>query len=161
MKSYLVALLGLLLVISNGVATGAQSVKSATVQGEKTQQALREAEQKWLDAYYDLDVGALDASESDDFTMITPNAITAKQEQVSHLRELTSSSGRSTSPAKFELSNQKFQIYGNIAIVSDICSIYGGSITSPGRYWQTEVWRSDKGKWKIVHLHVSMVAHRM
>lgn len=67
-------------------------------------------------------------------------------------------------PPVFELNNQTIRVYGDVGIISDISTVTGSSdsrIISPGRYWQTEVWRKEGKVWKLVHVHISPVEHGM
>ena len=79
--------------------------------------------------------------------------------------QLSRAGGASASaPQLYALSDQTIQIYGDAALVTDICLVPdndASSLTSAGRYWQTEVWHKEGGNWKIVHMHVSPHMHGM
>jgi ketosteroid isomerase-like protein len=149
----------ILFLISSGTAiAGPQS----TAKFDAAVKQVRAAEQKWLDAYYRLDVATLQADESDRLTLITPSEQVNKQGHLEIVRKLAARGVPTGSSGGFDLGNQRIDVYGDTAIVSDVCNVVGkNQLTSAGRYWQTEVWHYEEGKWKIVHFHISMLAHRM
>lgn len=154
----LLSRLAVVLLCASNVASQSPTVP------QTDQEKVRAAEQEWLLAYYRLDTGALQASESADFTLLTPSGMVTREAQLNGLRSRASSETLASPPAVFTVTGQSIRVYGNVALVSDKCAVTGGaprSITSPGTYWQTEVWHNESGKWKIVHIHISLVEHGM
>jgi ketosteroid isomerase-like protein len=156
--------MAVLVVMCSAMQTSGQSSKPSTAAVEKAQQAVRASEQKWLEALFRLDTAALEPEEAADFTLITPAMIFSRKAHLSSMRMQMSQGAAPGSPPAFVVSNQTIRIYGDVAVVSDICSIEGdanSAAITAGRYWQTEVWKKEGEKWKIVHVHLSMMKHGM
>jgi len=161
-----IALTGVLFLIAiRCVPASCQSAKLATQKPKPTaEQEILAAERKWLDAFYSLDMLSLEATESADFTMLVPPGMVTKDQQLKIVQQRSSVVGTPKIPVTYTLENQTVRIYGNVALVSDTCAVAGGGDSrtiSPGRYWQTEVWRLRVGGWKLVHVHISTVEHGM
>jgi ketosteroid isomerase-like protein len=125
---------------------------------------LEAAEKNWLQAFYRLDSSALEKIEANDFTFIAPAAVVTRDQQLKMVQQRSARAGVPTNPSTFELSNRTVRIYGDVGIISDISTVTGGSdkrIISPGRYWQTQVWRKEGNAWKLIHVHISPVEHGM
>ena len=122
------------------------------------------AEKKWLNAFYRLDAAVLETSESSDFTFVAPPAMVTRDQQLKLVQQRFATAGTPRTPTTYEIGNQTIRVYGDVGLVSDVCTVLGGSdsrIISPGRYWQTEVWRKEGSTWKLVHVHISSVEHGM
>ena len=126
--------------------------------------ALLAAQRKYFDALLRADTARLDAGESKLFTIVTPVGIASRDEQFSKMRERHPDGKPLDSPNTYSFADQTVQIYGDVAVLSELCTVNGDNampIVSPGRYWVTEVWRKEKGIWKIVHLHATPFEHGM
>lgn len=147
--------------------TIAQSSKStAGAASINPQDEIRIAERKWLDALYRLDAATLDTLESDEFTLIAPPAVSTKQEHLAVVRQRLQAAGKlgpAEPLAKYSVDRHMIRIYGTTALVTNLQSVEDSGqnppITSPGNYWQTELWHKEQGTWKLVHLHMTPVAH--
>jgi ketosteroid isomerase-like protein len=147
--------------------TTAQSAKpTAGAASINPQDEIRVAERKWLDALYRLDAATLDALESDEFTLIAPPAVSTKQEHLAVVRERLQAAdklGLAEPLTKYSVTRHTIRIYGTTALVTNLQSVDDSGqnppITSPGNYWQTELWHKEQGTWKLVHLHMTPVAH--
>jgi ketosteroid isomerase-like protein len=159
MKHFTPILVAMLLLILAGVHA---VVPQATTPAASSAQSVRDAEQRWLTAYYGIDAATLDGVEADTLTIITPSQSVDKQAHLTVVRKLAAASVPRNPSAVFSLSDQRIQVYGDVAVVSDVCHVTGvNPLTSPGRYYQTEVWHNERGAWKLVHFHISSLAHRM
>jgi ketosteroid isomerase-like protein len=126
------------------------------------QQEVQIAEQKWLEAYYRLDVAKLAASETEDFILVLPAMIVPRGAQLGS--DGLSSNTPPAVPAPFALTRQTITVYRDFAVVVDVCTVSqsgGQPVTSPGTYWQTESWHKEDGTWKISLMHISPVEHGM
>ena len=122
------------------------------------------AEKSWLNAFYRLDAATLETTESSDFTFVAPPAMVTRDQQLKLVRQRFATAATPRTPTAYEIGDQTIRVYGDVGLVSDTCTILGGSdsrIMSPGRYWQTEVWRKEGSSWKLVHVHISPVEHGM
>jgi ketosteroid isomerase-like protein len=163
MKRILIATVCLPLTISC-VTTSPQGPPQPAAQQQALQQIIASAEHKWLAAYYSLDAATVAAIESLDFTLITPAGLVSRQMQLRSIRSKASITGPATSPVPFAVTGQAIKIYGDTAILSDLCTVGEGGknpVTSPGTFWQTQVWHNDGGNWKIIHMHISSMQHGM
>jgi ketosteroid isomerase-like protein len=130
----------------------------------KTDSALAAAEKAWLGAYYRLDRVTLASLETEDFTMVTPSMAIAKADQLDMVDKRVALSRSKPTPGGCDLRSRTVRSYGTIALISDICTITEtapNAITAPGSYWQTQLWQSQSGTWKIVYLHISPLEHGM
>jgi ketosteroid isomerase-like protein len=126
------------------------------------EEEVRIAEQKWLEAYYQLDMKKLAGSETQDFILVLPAMVVTREAQLG-------SNGLSSDvppavPAPFVLTRQSIRVYRDFAVVVDVCTVSQGGgqpVTSPGTYWQTESWHKEDGAWKISLMHISPVEHGM
>ncbi len=145
------------------IATSACGTRqSSSPPASNAQQEVQIAEQKWLEAYYRLDVKGLAASETEDFILLLPAMIVPRGEQLGS--DGLSSSAPPAVPAPFALTRQLIRIYGDFAEVVDVCTVnqnVGQPVTSPGTYWQSEVWHKQGGTWKISLMHISPLEHGM
>jgi ketosteroid isomerase-like protein len=151
----------LLSVVFSCMSTLGQASKQDRADAGSAEQAVIAAEDKWLDALYHGDVAALDGSESVDFVLITPTGMITRQDHLALMRQRLSDGPPNSTT--YSLSQQKVSVYGPIAVVTDTLSITNAGdypITSPGRYWQTEIWHNEAGQWKLVHLHMSLAARQ-
>jgi ketosteroid isomerase-like protein len=155
-----------LLVISTISAAFGQQLKSGgPAMDARVRQNLAAAEQRWLDAYYKLDREALATMESDDFTVVTPSMSLGKTDQLDMVkRRATLSSPPAPAGEGCSVRNQNIRLFGTVALISDICTIKQAGdnpVTTPGSYWQTQLWQQVNGAWKIVYLHISPLEHGM
>jgi ketosteroid isomerase-like protein len=171
MNYRLLTILSLVLAAFSATGLSAQSAKPTTAKpATKTkpaadratvQQAVREVEQKWLESLFRSDVAALESAESADFTLLTPAVMLNRQAHLRTMRQQTRH-GLPNSPSAVAVSNQSINVYGDVAVVSDVCSVTGGdSVIAAGHYLQTEVWHKEGATWKIVHMHITMLVHGM
>jgi ketosteroid isomerase-like protein len=162
MRTKLLTILGTLLMAWGVSNIDGQTVNGPALQGGSAQQAIREVEQRWLDSLFRSDAAALESTESADFTLITPSITFNRQGHLRSIRDQASHGAPASSQAAFVVSSQSIKIYGDVTVVSDICSVMGDdAVITPGRYWQTEVWHKEGANWKIVHMHISMLKHGM
>lgn len=166
MRCIFAAIIALPLAMPTASKVSAQPAKMGAGESAQTIERVRAAEREWLDAYYRVDMKALDTLESDDFTLIVPPGILTKPQQLSAMQTYVSRAGgaSASAPQLYALSDQTIRIYGDAALVTDTCVVpenNASPLTSAGRYWQTEVWRNEGGNWKIVHMHVSPHMHGM
>jgi ketosteroid isomerase-like protein len=142
----------------------ASSAKSRAVKQSAVKEKVILAEQRWLNAYYKLDVPALASLEANGFALVTPSVILTKEQQMETVKKRSEAVHLSDHPHTYTLNNQVVRLFGNVAVISDVCTVAGGGdipVTTPGTYWQTEVWHHEGGVWKMVHMHISAVAHGM
>ena len=84
-----------------------------------------------------------------------------------HLMSVKESMAQGTPPASpmvVNVSDQKIKMHGRIAVLSDLVSIEdidSNTGITPGRYLQTEVWKKEDERWKIVQMHYSVIMHGM
>jgi|HubBroStandDraft_4_1064222.scaffolds.fasta_scaffold13566_3 ketosteroid isomerase-like protein len=143
------------------VPTSGQASRQSPTNAGSSEQDVIAAEAKWLDALYHADLAALDSSESGDFVLITPTGMITKQDHLTLMKQRLSNGPRNSTT--YSLAQQKVSIYGPIAVVTDTLTITNAGdypITSPGHYWQTEIWHNEANQWKLVHLHMSLVARQ-
>jgi ketosteroid isomerase-like protein len=129
--------------------------------GPIPKQSVIAAEGNWLRALYNADVSSLQAIESKDFILITPPGMTTREAHLAILRQRLSKGP--PEPTKYSVDQRKVLIYGPVAIIIDallVTSAGAHPITSSGRYWQTEIWHSEGGHWKLVHVHLTPAARR-
>jgi ketosteroid isomerase-like protein len=139
----------------------AQSPKPAT-SPQKATQAVHDAEQKWLNSLFALDVAAMESTESPDFQLVTPSMALTRQAHLTAMRAQTRHGVPANPQLAVSVSNQTINLYGDVAVVSDVCSVMtGDSVINPGRYWQTEVWHKEGATWKIVYMQISAMQHGM
>ena len=140
---------------------GQSSTPSSGAKLEKIKQNIKLTERAWLDAVYRLDAAAVDRSESNELTIIARGAALTKQGHIAAVRSRqTDAATPKQSATNYTLTNQTITVYGNIAVVTDLATVTTSDqspVTSPGRYWQTEVWRNKAGTWKLIHLHASPI----
>jgi ketosteroid isomerase-like protein len=147
-----------LLITTNACHTRPYSLPPIT----NAQEEVRIAEQKWLEAYYRLDVKTLAASETEDFILVLPAMVVPRGAQLGS--NGLSSNTPPAVPAPFALTRQTIRVYGDLAVVIDVCTVSQGGgqpVTSAGTYWQTESWHREGGTWKISLMHISSVQHGM
>lgn len=159
---YMAALAVFLLSLASCAASAQSSAPRSQGSLESTKQKVSAAERNWLDAIYRRDAAAVDRSESNDLTMITGGTAVTKQEHLASMQRQVDTASNQP-PASYALTNQKIIIYGDIAVVMDIASVTTSEprpVTTPGRYWQTEIWRNEAGNWKLIHAHVSPIPRR-
>lgn len=130
----------------------------------KERQAVQAAEHKWLQALFGLDLPTLTSNEDDDFTLISPAVVYTRQQHLMSVKDSLSRGTPPASPVVFDVSNSKVELYGDVAVLTDLITIQDSDSNSGitgGRYWQTEVWKGKGKDWKIVHMHISPLRHGM
>src|ERR1700730_13665985 len=155
---------GLCILAATSYAAGPQLGSSGRrAESEAQRETTREAEHRWLPALVHADVSAVGSNESEDFRLITPSMMMEGQGHLRSLRRQVAHGGSVGIDATFAVSSQSIKVYGDVAVVSDICSFTGSTAgeISTGRYWQTEVWHREGTQWKIVHMQIAALQHGM
>ena len=163
MKLALIVVFASLLLCPQIVRANDKLNESKNAQGEE-QEAVQAAERKWLQALFTLDSPTLKSDEDENFILISPAVVLTREEHLISVKQSLAHGTPPVSPVVFDISNQKIDIFGKLALLSDLVSVQNtdanAGITG-GRYWQTEVWRREGGNWRIVHMHISPVRHGM
>ena len=147
-------------------AASDQSPAHASGQTPSVADLIRAAEEQWLKALYEIDSSSLQHLESSDFTMVSPAARIGRDQMLGNLnvkrRPAPEAAADSTPP--YAVSNQMIRVYGDVAVVSEVCVVTGSAKSaqlSPGRFWITNVWHREATAWKLAYTHLSPFEHGM
>jgi len=101
-------------------------------------------------------LGHLDI-DADDITYFDDIGAQARVDGIGAMRTyLTSLKGR-IPPHRYEMSDPKVQLYGNIGILTLRYEAYGAEAQPVSRWKATSVYRRANDQWRIVHAHWSLV----
>lgn len=131
-------------------------VLSAETPADRTadEQQIRKIEQDWIDAIVKRDGAFLTKLEVDDFTFTDPDGVV--RDKAADIKDTT------TGDAVFDeikIDSLKVRFYGDTAIVNGLGSVKAHEKDEDlsGQYSWTDVFVKQKGQWKAVAAHVTMV----
>jgi ketosteroid isomerase-like protein len=142
------------LVISLATGSFAQSGKTGNLQDPKLEQFLIKLKHDIGQAYVERDLAALERLYADDYTVTDDSgAITNKTQELDRLR-VGSAVYESTS-----YEDVRVRVYDNVAIVAGRGTVKGRGKNGAfhKRYFSTNVFVNQKGKWRAVAAHISGV----
>jgi ketosteroid isomerase-like protein len=131
-------------------------VLSAETPADRTadEQQIRKIEQDWIDAIVKRDGAFLTKLEADDFTFTDPDGVV--RDKAADIKDTT------TGDAVFDeikIDSLKVRFYGDTAIVNGLGTVKAHEKDEDlsGQYSWTDVFAKQKGQWKAVAAHVTMV----
>ena len=145
-------LLFLVLALAAGLrAEDAPSDRSAA------EQAVRQLERSWLDAYEKFDAEAMDRIVSDDFVITFPDAKMQTKEQ---LMKMTRSPKPPGVSARLFTEDVQARVYGNTVILRGrvITEMQREGRTQREESRYTDVYVQTNGRWQVVSSHLSAIA---
>ena len=142
-----------IMIAASGLAGGQKKSKDATLKGDAEQKVL-EMMRRYVEAYAQNDVAALDKMLADDFVFTSSRGIAVTKGQ--ELADIRSGEMRTESAAVDEL---RVRVRGDAAVVTARATLKGvwhGQDFS-GRYRVTATWVKEKGHWRLLAEHASRI----
>jgi len=129
--------------------------------GETPEEAVRGAQQRWIESYNRHDAEALSAAEAEDFRLtLSDGRVQGKTEQLAAIRKPLPDG------AEFAIAveESEVRVYGSSAVVRGVVTESGKVKTAEGtsqtfheRSRYTDTWILEKGVWRVVASHLSAI----
>ena len=134
---------------------GGADAQQATSDGSSAEQAVRQLERAWLDAYEKFDAEAMDRIVADDFAITFPNGKMQTKEQL--MKMIRGPKPPSMSPPRLFTEDVQARVYGDTVILRGrvITEMQkdGQPQREASRY--TDVYVQTNGRWQVVASHLS------
>ena len=142
----------LLCLVSVAITTNAQQASSG---GSSAEQAVRQLERAWLDAYEKFDAEAMDRIVAGDFAITFPNGEMQTKEQL--MKMVRGPKPPSAGPVRLFTEDVQARVYGDTVIlrgrVVTEMQKDGQPHRDESRY--TDVYVQTNGRWQVVASHLS------
>jgi len=118
------------------------------------EQQIRKIEQDWINAIVKRDGAFLTKLEADDFTFTDPDGVVA--DKAGDIKNTTTGD---TVFDEIKIDSLKIRFYGDTAIANGLGTVkaHAKDEDLSGKYSWTDVFVKQKGQWKAVAAHVTMV----
>lgn len=127
-------------------------------QTSPAEQAVRQLERAWLDAYEKFDAEAMDRIVADDFAITFPNGKMQTKEQL--MKMVRGPKPPAASPPRLFTEGVQARVYGDTVILRGrvITEMQKDGQTQREESQYTDVYVQTNGRWQVVASHLSAVA---